>query len=133
MQVRAQVTLARDGRYVAVARGVLGTLLDGLPVPREVVDDLQTALGEACANVVRHATGSDAYEVDLQVDEDACVVQVRDRGPGFLPSPAHHTPGRPEAEGGRGLALIRALTDHVEFERAEDGMRIRFKRAFQGD
>ena len=131
MQVRAQVTLARDGRYVAVARGVLGTLLDGLPVPRDVVDDLQTALSEACANVVRHATGTEAYEVDLQVDEERCLVQVRDQGPGFMPSPAQLLPNRGEAEGGRGLALIRALTDQVEFERAEDGMRIRFARRYR--
>ncbi len=122
----ARVTLARDGRYVAVARGVLGTMLDGF-VPAEVVDDLQMALSEACANAVRHASGS-VYDVDLEIHDEQCCVEVSDAGPGFAPRGPVLTLSGPEAENGRGLAVIRALTDELEFEHAEDGMRVRFIR-----
>ncbi len=128
MQMTARVRLAREGRCVAVARGVLSTLLDGLPAPAEVVDDLQVALSEACANVVRHAVGSEAFDVDLQIEDERCQVQVSDGGPGFLPRQEDLALGSLEAEGGRGLALIRAVTDELEFERADAGMRVRFVR-----
>jgi serine/threonine-protein kinase RsbW len=130
MEMSVRVTLARDSRYVAVARGVLSTLLDGLPAPAEVVDDLQMALSEACANVVRHAVGSEAYQVDLEVDDERCRVQVSDRGPGFLPQSGDFTTTDLDDEGGRGLALIRALTDDLWFERAERGMRVGFVRSW---
>jgi serine/threonine-protein kinase RsbW len=127
MHMSARVTLAREGRYVSVARGVLSTLLDGVPAPAEVVDDLQIALSEACANAVRHAAGS-VYDVDLEVRDALCRVQVSDAGPGFSPRGPVLALSGPEAESGRGLALIRALTDELEFERAEEGMRVRFTR-----
>jgi serine/threonine-protein kinase RsbW len=127
MQMSARVTLARDGRYVAVARGVLSTMLDGLTVPAEVVDDLQMALGEACTNAVRHASGK-VYDVELEIREEECAVEVSDAGPGFSPRGSVLALSGPEAENGRGLALIRALSDEVEFERADDGMRVRFVR-----
>jgi serine/threonine-protein kinase RsbW len=130
MEMSARVTLARDSRYVSVARGVLSSLLDGLPAPPEVVDDLQMALSEACANVVRHAEGSEASQVDLEVDDERCLVQVSDRGPGFLPRSGDFTLGNTDDEGGRGLALIRALTDDLWFERVDRGMRVGFVRTW---
>lgn len=127
MNMSARVTLAREGRYVAVARGVLSTMLDGAAVPPAVADDLQMALSEACANAVRHASGG-AYDIDLRVRDEQCCVEVSDTGPGFTARGNILALSAPEAENGRGLALIRALTDELEFERDEDGMRVRFVR-----
>jgi serine/threonine-protein kinase RsbW len=130
MQMSAKVTLARDGRFVAVARGVLGSLLDGVPAPTEVVDDLQMALSEACANVVRHATTSRAFDVDVEVEPERCQVQVVDHGPGFVPRPGDFRPGGWEEEAGRGLALMQALTDELSLDRVADGMCVRFVRTW---
>jgi len=128
MVLSASVTVTRDGRYVAVIRGVLGSLLDGAQAPVEVVDDLTVAVGEACANVVRHASGSEAYRVELEVAQEHCVVEVVDDGPGFRPPP-DRTPG-PDAEAGRGIALMRALTDELEFSQADSRMRVRMSRVW---
>lgn len=128
MELSASVTVARDGRYVSVVRGVLGSLLDGAQAPVEVVDDLSLAVGEACANVVRHASGSHAYRVELEVAQEHCVVEVVDEGPGFRP-PAERTLGL-ESETGRGIALMRALTDELEFSQADSRMRVRMSRVW---
>jgi len=128
MVLSASVTVTRDGRYVAVIRGVLGSLLDGAQAPVEVVDDLSVAVGEACANVVRHASGSYAYRVELEVAQEHCVVEVVDEGPGFRP-PSDRAPGM-DAESGRGIALMRALTDELEFSHAGSRMRVRMSRVW---
>lgn len=130
MVLTASVTVAREGRYVAVIRGVLGSLLDGAEAPGDVVDELQVAVAEACANVVRHAEGSDAYRVDLRVANEQCVVEVLDFGPGFAPGEAGGTEPDPEEESGRGLALMRALTDEVAFDHVDSAMRVRLSRVW---
>jgi serine/threonine-protein kinase RsbW len=95
-----------------------------------VVDDLQMALSEACANVVRHATASQAFDVDVEVEPERCQVQVIDHGPGFTPRPEDFRQGGWEQEAGRGLALMRALTDELSLDRLADGMRVRFVRTW---
>jgi hypothetical protein len=56
-------------------------------------DDCRTAveiaLGEACANAVRHADPATHYEVHLRVRDATCLVEVTDAGTGFA---LHHQP-----------------------------------------
>ncbi len=122
MQLHMQLRLPRDARYVAVMRRVAGSLLAEVNAPQDAVDDLQVAITEACGNVVRHASGVDDYSVHLAVDADGCEVEVVDLGPGFVGagSEVHD-----DEEAGRGLSLIGALVDDLEFVREDAAMRVR--------
>lgn len=122
MQLHMQLRLPRDARYVTVMRRVAGSLLAEVDAPAEAVHDLQVAITEACGNVVRHANGVDDYSVHLAVDAEGCEVEVVDLGPGFVGAGA---PVTGEDEDGRGLALIGALVDELEFVREEEAMRVR--------
>jgi serine/threonine-protein kinase RsbW len=128
-QIELQLTLPRDARFVAILRKVTSSLLRGLEVPDESVDDVTVALSEACGNVIQHARGTDEYGVRLSVEADHCSIEVRDLGPGFDPS-ALAEDAAPleevaEAEDGRGIPLLQALMDDLEFVRDDDTTTVR--------
>lgn len=123
MLIRVQLNLPRDASYVPVTRSVATCLLGGVGVPEEAASDIQVALSEACANAVRHASGSSEYFVTLEVGPEGCEVEIVDVGPVFeIPEP---TEIDPEAEAGRGLWLMRALVDDFQFLREQDANRVR--------
>lgn len=76
-------------------------------------DDLDTAVGEACKNVVWHAyEGTEGpLEVELRAREGAIEALVRDRGIGIRP----HLGERREHHTGIGLALIHVRTRRVSY------------------
>jgi serine/threonine-protein kinase RsbW len=85
--------------------------------------DLEIALREALANAVIHGNGEGR---DKQVfvrcyggDDGMLLVLIRDEGPGFEPAgvPDPRTDDRLQLDHGRGLFLMRALMDHVEYRR----------------
>lgn len=80
---------------------------------------LETALVELAANVLRHADSSGSgltCEVTVSVRGDAIVVTVRDTGePGDITLVGLEMPAL-DSESGRGLPLIDALVDEVEYD-----------------
>lgn len=87
-----------------------------LEMDPELLDDLKTAVSEACNNVVLHAYGGGPgpMGVRLYIDELRIRVIVQDGGVGLSPAAAD----RPD---GIGLSVIRALADHVTLGADPDG------------
>lgn len=84
---------------------------------------------EAVTNAVEHGNQSDPSKtVDLwvEVSDDAIRVHVRDYGGGFDPSDLPDPRMRENLlrEGGRGVFLMRALVDHVEFVQRQPGTEV---------
>lgn len=115
MELKLTLALPRDQYSVPVVRRVLASAMDVLGVEREVVADIELALTEACTNVLDHAEHADEYEVSAGIDGDRCVIEVVDRGGGFDGSMQGLADADPDAEGGRGIQLMRALVDTVRF------------------
>ncbi|HSJ43605.1 MAG TPA: ATP-binding protein [Euzebyales bacterium] len=134
-QIELQLTLPRDAQYVGVLRRVADSLLRGLNVPDESVDDVAVALSEACGNVIRHAEGTNEYGVQLSVDAHQCSIEVCDLGPGFdaeaLAEDAAPLDEVAAAEDGRGLPLLQALMDDLEFVREEDTTTVRLVKRWE--
>jgi serine/threonine-protein kinase RsbW len=109
------VTLPSETGSVPVVRRLAGQTLRALGVTDDDIEDVQLAITEACANVVKHAADTDTYEVKVNLGTERCAITVIDRGSGFdatlLTGEAHH-----EAEAGRGVRLMRALVDSLDFE-----------------
>lgn len=118
-----QLSLPRDARFVGMLRKVTGSVFTDIGAPESAADDIQLALTEACANAIRHAVDSAEYAVRFSIDADGCEVEVMDLGPGFEP-PSDEYLGRvavdPSTETGRGLVLMRALVDDLEFTRQDN-------------
>ena len=119
MNIAFSVRLPVDAQSVPLARGLLRQALEQLAVVESGIEEIVLALTEACANVVQHAAEGDEYQVDVDIDDHVCRMSVLDNGDGFDPE-ATPTPLTP-LDGGRGLILMRALVDRLQFKAAEDG------------
>jgi anti-sigma regulatory factor (Ser/Thr protein kinase) len=87
----------------------------------EATFDLKVATGEALANAVRHGA-SGPFEVDVALESDANAIQVE-----VLDRNHFRVVNALDPERGRGLPLMIALADEVEFAAGEDGTRVRIR------
>lgn len=114
------VRLELDSRpeSLTVVRSMLAGFGEALGFDAELLDDLKTAVSEACNNVVLHAYDDliGPLLVCLDTGRHGLEVTVRDRGGGiqYAASPA-------EDRMGVGLAVISALADRAEFLSAPEG------------
>jgi anti-sigma regulatory factor (Ser/Thr protein kinase) len=76
----------------------------------DVLSDLQTVATELVTNSFRHAglQPGDRIELLIRVSKHGVRLEVTDPGPGFQPGPV---PADPLAPGGRGLLIIRRLSE----------------------
>ena len=121
MDIDFSVHLPTDPHSVPLVRGLLRQALEHLAVPQTVVDEILLALTEACANVVDHVADHEAYEVDVAIDDATCRVSVLDGGVGFDAAATEEPPTSLLDDRGRGLVLIRALVDRLQFVQDADG------------
>jgi anti-sigma regulatory factor (Ser/Thr protein kinase) len=83
---------------------------------------------ELCSNAVRHASGAPgALTLRSWADGDALVVEVEDDGAGLELAERFEDPDL-EAEQGRGLYVVRALTDDLTVRRDDDRTVVRVVR-----
>ncbi len=131
-----RLTIPARPEYITLGRLALTAIARLHELADDVVGDLKLALTEACTNSVRHAyaEGEGAVEILYELRADQLVVEVGDEGPGFTPPAADSRRGEQDeddlAEGGLGIAIIRALTDELEFvadgSGSSTGSRLRF-------
>lgn len=132
MHLQLRLRLPGEERSVPVVRKVLAHALDVIGVERECVDDLELVVSEACTNVLDHAGPRDEYAVLVSIDGNDCTIEVCDEGQGFSqPTPAAAgTLIDPDAEHGRGVQLMRALVDQLDFTARDDrGTVVRLRKA----
>lgn len=100
----------------------------------EAINQIKTALVEACINAAEHSLSTERKIYNrFRVEGDKLVITVSSRGLSVPASVAENgavSPDKTNGEGskgrrGWGLKLIRTLMDDVEFERVEDGTRLR--------
>jgi serine/threonine-protein kinase RsbW len=99
------------------------------PLSDETLHDLKLALTEACTNSVKHAyqDGTGSVDIVYELHGDRLAVEVGDAGSGFEARAEAGDAASDLAEGGLGIAIIRALTDEVEIGNREGGgSRLRF-------
>lgn len=123
MVISFSLSLPRDAASVPVVRRLCKNALDDLGVHHTCVSDIELAVTEACTNVLKHAHGTDdIYETTVEINDTDCTIRVIDAGEGFDASRSGSEEVLGFAESGRGIQLIRALVDSVEFiSRAEEG------------
>jgi serine/threonine-protein kinase RsbW len=119
MEIRLTLSLPRDRSTVPLTRRVLDAALGVFSVTRDCRDDIGLAVGEACANAVQHADLGADYQVTVTIHEDRCVIDVVDEGIGMDAATGDDADAHAaiDAESGRGLRIIHALADMVEFRR----------------
>ena len=115
MEIVFSLCLPRDEASVPVVRRVCSGAMRRLGVDDDCAHDIEVAVSEACTNVLKHAASThDQYDVTVEFSEATCEIRVVDSGDGFDHS-LHAGNVHPSAEGGRGIHLMRALVDRVDF------------------
>ena len=129
MRMSVRLNLPLEVSSVPAVRRLLRCALAILHVDRQSGADLEIALTEACANVVNHAAGADKFEVRLDVADDHCAIDVLDNGEGFDPDALGEVSAT--SERGRGLYLIKALSENVRMQSTpRSGSLIHFEKSF---
>jgi serine/threonine-protein kinase RsbW len=91
--------------------------------------DLKLAATEAVTNALRHAPDDHVVDVIVAADETSVDIEVADAG-AFSAQRTPHARG--DAESGRGIPLMIALVDEVEFTRTRNGTRVRIRKRLTG-
>ena len=98
----------------------------------EAINQIKTAIVEACINASEHSFSPDRKIYQrFRVESDRLVVTISSRGivpsniSGGANNQNHEAADLGEERRGWGLKLIRSLMDEVEFERVDDGTRLR--------
>ena len=110
------MTLPREAVSVPLTRRTVTAALTADGVAPDCLAEVEVALSEACTNVLNHAGKGDAYEVAINISDQQLTMDVIDFGAGFGQVQPGTSMPDPTAESGRGLALMRALTDRAVFD-----------------
>jgi serine/threonine-protein kinase RsbW len=114
------LTLELESRpeTLTLVRGMLGGIAELLAMDAELLDDIKTAVSEACNNVVLHAypDGPGPLTVSLNITDAGIEVLVRDHGVGIPEIAADD-----DHVHGVGLPVIRALAQHADFRAPAGG------------
>lgn len=114
-----RLDLANTPENVVLVREMLSGVAEAIDLDGGGLNDIRTAVTEACNNVVLHAYDGEQgpLEIEVRLAQQAIAVVVRDRGDGIPRQPD----GTDATTSGIGLHVIRTLTRHVELEDASGG------------
>jgi serine/threonine-protein kinase RsbW len=131
-----RLTIPAKAEYITLVRLALSGLSQLRPLSEETLGDLKLAVTEACSNSVRHAyrDGREgAVQVSYELHPDRLVVEVCDEGEGFNVGRCEPLDDGSLSEGGLGIAIIRELSDELEFGPGASGKgsRLRFVKFIQ--
>ena len=123
--MRRETWLPAAPEGVPRARAIVRELAGELSLDPATTWDLMLATTEAVANAVEHGQPCDPRGIFLRAElRDGRVgVEVADCGGCF---PTERPTEKVRGEGGRGMRIIAAITDHVEVEPTRGATRVRF-------
>lgn len=127
-----KLTFPSDPQNVAKVEPFVHDVATRYNLPPSTHDNILVTLTEAVTNAVLHGNRSDCRKhvsISLSRKQDALAIRVSDEGSGFDPNvvPDPTQADRIECCGGRGLFLMRHLSDECRFERGGRTVEMRFK------
>ena len=124
MEGAIEISLPSKNGYERIAMECSATFAKTVGFPRERVEDLKTAVSEACLNAMEHGNKlvPDARVVVTMIYEDGILsVSVVDEGKGIEVIPEEPNVlqkiGNLQSPQGLGIFLIKRLVDQVEFNK----------------
>jgi serine/threonine-protein kinase RsbW len=128
----SHVDLKLDGRATATRelRAAVERVAEECGLDRGERFDLKLAATEAVTNALKGSPESHTVEVTVAGHEDAVDVEVVDQGVFSRVRAALHRGA--DSESGRGIPIILALVDEVEFTQTGRGTRVRMSKRARG-
>jgi serine/threonine-protein kinase RsbW len=114
--------------FEKVAMGTAASVAKLMGFPDDRIEDLKTALAEACINAIEHGNQLDSslcVGVILSASDEALEVKVMDTGTGIAKAPSKPDIDRKmhgeEDPRGMGMFLIQSLVDEAEWVKGSPG------------
>ena len=127
-----QLNLPSDTKHVEQVQPFVDELAQRYKLNAETHGNMVLTLTEAVTNAMLHGNRGDRSKlvsISLRHDSGSLAVQVSDQGPGFDPCavPDPTCKARVEECGGRGIHIMRLLSDECNFIRNGSTVEMRFK------
>lgn len=125
-----KMVIASDLRNVRKVEKVAEQIAKSLRFSAEELDSLAIAVTEIVGNAIVHGNKQDRHKkvtIEFEYHDDEIVITVQDEGEGFDEQQIAN-PLEPEnllKESGRGIFIVRALMDQVDFFSDSKGTRVR--------
>ena len=131
-----ELKIPSEQGYEKMAMNLAADLATMMKFPDDRIDDLRTAVSEACINAIEHGNVNDVSTkvyIVMTVDENRLAIDVVDEGRSG-PPPTHVSAPDLEAQfagllepGGMGLFVIKALVDEADFVEPDLGTGTQFR------
>ena len=124
-----ELSIPSELGYEKIAREAVATVARRLRFNRDKVEDIKTAISEACTNAIRYGSGADArmkVVVILTADQEKLDILVKDPGASGMPPGSIEIPdingmvAGIDRLGGMGLYIIQELVDEAGFIETDD-------------
>jgi serine/threonine-protein kinase RsbW len=123
---RVELRIPSRAEFVSTARLVVSSVACRLDFGIDAIDDLKLAVGEACANAIKHSPADSEITITYELHPAHLIVEVVDHGMGFDPSARPSVDIDELPQSGLGLMVIEAVMDEVCFQSSpEQGTRVR--------
>ena len=114
--------------YEKIAMGTAASVAKLMGFPEDRIEDLKTAISEACINAIEHGNQMNenlSVGVTLSARDNSLEVKVLDNGSGIRSQPAKPDIDRKmhgdEEARGMGMFLIQSLVDEAEWVKDSNG------------
>jgi anti-sigma regulatory factor (Ser/Thr protein kinase) len=133
----AQFELEIDGKpeNLSVIADFIALAMRQLGIDKEIILKVQTAVDEACTNIIQHAYSGKGgiIAISCALQDNDFVITIRDRGrpfdPGSVPPPDLEADWDQRRVGGLGIYLMRKLMDEVSYDfDAEKGNKLTMRK-----
>lgn len=128
-----QLSVPSDFSELVKVEGLIDDVCSNYFADQDIYGNVLIAVTEAVNNAIQHGNSSDnrrLVTIGVSSSDEQIDFSVSDEGRGFdyanLPDPT--APENIEKENGRGIFLMRSLSDGVEFENGGSTVVISFKR-----
>jgi len=124
-----ELVIPVDGDAELIAARTAEQIARTADFDQDSINQIKTALIEACINAAEHGESPDKkIHQRFAIDDNRLIITVSNKGKTFGrangQSPPSVATGSKKDKRGRGIQIIRALMDEVEFERTDDGTRL---------
>src|SRR6185295_1563131 len=117
--IRIEVPALSDN--IRMIESFIDNAKDKFHLDDDIYGNIMIAVTEAVNNAIKHGSHNDSSKnvaLSLSLDDSTIKFRIEDQGPGFnydnLPDPT--APENIEKPGGRGIFLMKLLSDEVDFK-----------------
>jgi serine/threonine-protein kinase RsbW len=123
------LNIPSDLKYLGAVDAAIQDLAREFSFSPDAINDVSTALVEACSNAIEHGnhfSKDKRVVVTLKFNGTTFVATVSDEGHGFDYSKALRDESGPDpmSERGRGILIMRAFTDKLDFRVDDKGLTV---------